>query len=232
MAVRSAFALGLHREEAMTIFKPEDIAVRKNLWRSLFVIDRFLAASLGRPAAISEEDCSGDVLFTPADGKRPTMSTAFNTRNTHAAGLDAAVRSSLVIGDVLKKVYSKRRVSTKVAQEIADRCKMWPPKLDPSLYWRQALMNPEIDAAQGIAILHVNLLYCHSVILLTRPFFLYLLSKVQQERTNTGGQSTPRFSPRMEKFSEACVQASCQSIILVQTAFEKNYLPQRNPFVL
>ncbi|KAK3070381.1 hypothetical protein LTS18_015115, partial [Coniosporium uncinatum] len=62
MAVRSAYALGLHREETMVIFSQEDRVARRNLWRSLFVMDRFLCCCLGRPPAISEEDCSGDSL--------------------------------------------------------------------------------------------------------------------------------------------------------------------------
>jgi hypothetical protein len=54
MAARSAQALGLHREETMIIFGAEEQKARKNLWRSLFVIDRLLSCSLGRPTAISE----------------------------------------------------------------------------------------------------------------------------------------------------------------------------------
>lgn len=41
MAVRSAFALGLHREEPMVIFSAEEQTLRRNLWRSLFILDRF-----------------------------------------------------------------------------------------------------------------------------------------------------------------------------------------------
>ncbi|KAJ2896619.1 hypothetical protein MKZ38_005409 [Zalerion maritima] len=242
MAVRSAFALGLHREETMVIFSADELAVRRNLWRSLFVLDRFLSASLGRPAAISEDDCSGDALKTPersggltggltgAAAAVANFATASLTPSSSTVGLDAAVRSCHVIGEILKKVYSKRKISTRVAQEIADRHKCWPTALHPSLHWKQA-MNRGISASQGIAILHVNLLYCHSIILLTRPFFLYLLTKVERERAN-GGHPAPRISSRMEKFSEACVQASYHTIVLVQIAFEGTYLPQRNPFVL
>src|SRR3954447_3708443 len=108
MAVRSAYALGLHREETMVIFTPEDQALRRNLWRSLFVMDRFLSCSLGRPAAISEEDCSGDTL-KPADPDNDSDTFGFNTAfqntanfsQTGALGLEAAVRSCAVIGTIL-----------------------------------------------------------------------------------------------------------------------------------
>ncbi|KAK1963511.1 hypothetical protein LY78DRAFT_683234 [Colletotrichum sublineola] len=64
MAVRSGFALGLHRvQENHFIFKSHEIRLRRNLWRSLFVLDRFLAASLGRPVAIDEQECSTEALL-------------------------------------------------------------------------------------------------------------------------------------------------------------------------
>ncbi|KAI9881117.1 MAG: hypothetical protein M1830_008275 [Pleopsidium flavum] len=225
MAARSAFALGLHREETLVIFTPEDQAVRRNLWRSLYVLDRFLSASLGRPAAISEDDCSGDALNPP---NLPTFPgpTSFNQTNT--LGLEASVRSCRVIGIILRKVYQKRKISTKLAQEIADQCKLWPKALSPTLHWRQAsATNP----SQGIAILHVNLFYCHSIILLTRPFFLHLLNAEIQKNKLTPAQRKPRTGCRMEKFSEACVIASTHTIVLVQNAFEGRYLQQRNAFV-
>lgn len=222
MAVRSAFALGLHREETMCIFSISEQSVRRNLWRSLFVLDRFLAASLGRPTAIRESDCSGTTLLTGEKSFSPYIG-GLNTDPTSSA-LEASVRSCHVIGVILEKVYSNRKISTKLAQEIADHCKGWPRALDPSLHHRQAsAANP----TQGIAILHVNLLYCHSIILLTRPFFLFQMNKVH------AAQVTPeKHGTRMVKFAEACVIASSHTVSLVQSALEGQYLPHRNPFVL
>lgn len=232
MAVRTAFGLGLHRSETMAVFTDEEKSTRRNLWRSLYVVDRFLSASLGRPTAISEDDCSEDAFksddLTPS--QNAPLYTHANMQNTNITGLDASVRSCRVIGVILKQVYSKRRISTKLAQEVADMCRNWSKLLDPSLNWRQfgsaGLTNP----SQGVAILHVNLLHCHTVILLTRPFFLYLLHKVHQERV-VPGRRHHKVGSKMEKFSEACVVSSCQSIVLVQNAWDAGHLPHRNPFV-
>jgi hypothetical protein len=225
MAVRSAFALGLHREETMVIFSPEEQTVRRNLWRTLFVLDRFLSASLGRPTAISEEFCSGKALAVPDYVPNPAES---DITQLGCQALEASVKSSHVIGNILRKVYSKRKVSAKLAHEIADSCKNWTKTLNPNLHFQQA-----IGAApnQGVAILHANLFYCHSLILLTRPFFLNLVNKVQQEILS-GGPRKHRGATRTERLSEACVIASCHSIVLVQNAFEGRYLPHRNPFVM
>ncbi|KAF2455787.1 fungal-specific transcription factor domain-containing protein [Lineolata rhizophorae] len=200
MAVRSAYALGLHREETLVVFSRSQQVERRNLWRTLFVIDRFLSCSLGRPTAITEDECSGDTLrpSEPSGEDQNGASNAFSFRQPSspaelgALALEAAVRSCSVIGTILKRVYHQRKISTRLAQEIADVCKQWPRALPPSLHWRQAA---DAHPAQGVAILHANLFYCHSIVLLTRPFFLYLLNAEVQNlgpvdrNTASGGDS-------------------------------------------
>ncbi|KAI1433592.1 fungal-specific transcription factor domain-containing protein [Xylaria sp. CBS 124048] len=226
MAVRSAFALGLHREESMEVFPHEECSVRKRLWRTLFILDRFLSACLGRPTAISEEDCS-DIEFkttpcsSPMDG-RP--------ESTHLAALEAAVKSCQVIGMTLKRVYSKRKISTIVGQEIAASLETWNKELPASLHWRR-LISRNIDSTEGMAILHINLLHCHSVMLLTRPFFLCLLNKSAVGLV--GSNSKPsRLSHKMENFAQTCVEASQHTLVLTQAVLDEKYLPQCDPFII
>lgn len=226
MAVRSAFALGLHREETMVLYPLEEREVRRNLWRSLFVFDRFLSASMGRPMAISEDDCSEDILKGPEVSTTPVDNVYADIGVT---GLLTSVKSAQIIGDILRRIYQKRKISTRLAQEIADACKILPTTLAPVLHWRQAASS---SPAQGIAILHVNLLYCHAIILLTRPFFLFVLH-AEVNKIGKGAETRPRRTARrMEKFVEACVGASTHSITLIQDAYAGGYLPQRNPFVM
>lgn len=213
----------------MIVFSEEDKAVRSNLWRSLFVLDRYLAASLGRPTAISEEDCSGNVLNTDIPQSLGILNHV-QSKPHGTLGLEAAVRSARIIGTIMKKVYAKRKVSAKLAQQIADECRNWTQRLDASLHWRRGISRSSHDIGRGVTILHVNLLYCHSLILLTRPFFLNLLHKVQKDKMLNDGKRSKRFGVKMEKFSEACVTASCHSVQLVQNAWDHGCLSRRNPF--
>jgi len=228
MAVRSAFALGLHRCEAMCIFSLPQRLERRNLWRSLFIMDRFLASCLGRPTAIRESDCSGDIFTTPGTEETDTFFPVVNEEMASSLGLEASARSCHVIGVVLEKVYSQRKVSAKLAHEIADDCKGWHKELHPSLDFRK-VASPNSD--QGIAILHVNLFYYHSIILLTRPFFMYLMTRKHQGNGN-GDCDSQSSARRMEKLGEYCVVVSCQSIAIVQSALASGFLPRRNPFVM
>ena len=222
--MRTAYTLGLHREETMAIFPVEQRSARRNLWRSLFVLDRFLSASLGRPMAIADEECSEEVL-NPSSGLY--SAPELDSHQYCKAGLEAAVRSCHVVGIILKKVYLQRKISTKIAQELADQCKSWPENLSPSLHWRQASRQ---NRRQAIAILHSNQVYCHSIILLTRPFFLHLLSAEIQQTCFGAGQWPQRSRGRMERFSDACLTASTHTIALIQNAYQGQYLPRLNPF--
>ena len=224
MAVRTAYTLGLHREETLVIFPAEQQSARRNVWRSLFVLDRFLSASLGRPMAIADEECSEEVL-NPSSGLY--SAPQLDSHQYCSAGLEAALRSAHVVGIILKKVYLQRKISTRLAQELADQCKNWPENLSPSLHWRQASRE---NRRQAIAILHSNQVYCHSIILLTRPFFLYLLS-AEVQKTYLGADQCPqRARKQMEKFSDACLIASTHTLALVQNAYEGQYLSRLNPF--
>ncbi|KAL7809934.1 fungal-specific transcription factor domain-containing protein [Trichoderma gracile] len=227
MAVRSAYSLGLHRiRDTMVKFNNE--IERRNLWRSLFVLDRFLATALGRPAAISEEDCSSDSLDSPADLLLDTAQQGEDMIRT--VSLDSSVRICRSIGVMLKRVYSERKISTKLAQEIVDDCQLWAFNGHPSLA-ASDLLNGKAPAEMGIPILHVHLFHYHSILLLSRPFFIDLLVKT---RPTISGDVEPlhRTFSRSEKFSQACVAASTHSVTLVQAAFEAKILPRRNPFIL
>ncbi len=188
----------------------------------MFIVDRFLAASLGRPTAISEDDCSEEAL------RLPLAREAADSARDKCLG--AAVRTCKLIGVILKKVYAQRTVKCNIALDIVEQCGPWPRDLDQTLHWRQ--LSGSITPDQGIAILHVNLLYCHSVILLTRPFFIILVQKHCSAPGHTGRNLSPAVHKLANVLSEVCIAASYHTISMVQTAYEKQYLPRRNPFVM
>ncbi|EMT64056.1 Putative transcriptional regulatory protein C1F7.11c [Fusarium odoratissimum] len=89
-AVRVAYALGIHRghESEINQFPAnEELRVlRRNVWRSLFVLDRFLAASLGRPFAISDNEYSESSLRPP---NRPSSPNKVSKRDMLDPPIDA-----------------------------------------------------------------------------------------------------------------------------------------------
>lgn len=229
MAVRSAFALGLHRRESLPAMPVSEREIRRNLWKTLVILDRFLSASLGRPTAINEDDCS-ESLLEPSEAPVESGGDGTDDMMAHVEGLNAVVRSSQAIGIILKRVYSKRKVTTALAQEIAQKTRNWSAKLHPDLNWRRA--HKPLTTGHGIALLHANLFQSHTTLLLTRPFFLFMVHKTQAARMKGDPSSGRNVRSKLEKFSRACVEASNNSIHVVHRAFLDDYLSQRNPFVL
>ncbi|KAK0630541.1 fungal-specific transcription factor domain-containing protein [Bombardia bombarda] len=232
MAVRSGYALGLHREETMNefIFNTDEMRVRRNLWKTLFILDRFLAASLGRPTAISEDDCSCKIILDNGDMSSLSTLDDMGFDAVHAKSLDACVRTCHIIGVTLR-VFSQRKISTTVVQEIANLSKDWRHISSTSLHIQQE-QQARVGPAQGIAALHVNLLSLHSLILLTRQLFIMHNWRIEEQRMRPTKKAYPFRESPMAKYSEACVVASYHTVRLVQSAREANYLPQRNPFIV
>ncbi|KAL1897713.1 hypothetical protein Sste5346_004021 [Sporothrix stenoceras] len=230
IAVRSAIALGLHREETMVNFTPSEVLLRRNIWKSLYVLDRFIAASLGRPPAISDNDCTDVALkdgmmipqiapigslelpsavgqgnantggLAPAPPSSSSSSIHASTtgrcsKKINNFGFDASVRGCRIIGIILKKMYARRRVSSRATTDIIRQCSGWVKEMNEGLRWQRtveatAALNAgkitHIPHAQSIAILHTNLFYCHAVILLTRPFFLFLIQADRRSHASPG----------------------------------------------
>jgi len=229
MGVRSAFALGLHRRESLPAIPEPQREIRRNLWKTLVILDRFLSASLGRPTAINEHDCS-ESLLDPSKAPIEPEGDDATDKVAHVEGLNAVVRSSQAIGIILERVYSKRKVTTALAHEIAEKTRNWSAQLHPDLNWRRA--HKPLTAGHGTALLHANLFQSHTTVLLTRPFFLFMIHKTQDARRRGEASSGRNGRSKLEKFSRACVEASNNSIHVAYRAFLDEYLSQRNPFVL
>lgn len=228
MAVRNASLLGLHRVSAAEeIFSDDNLILGRKLWKSLFVLDNFLATSLGRPTTIFETDFAEDSLVIPS--KLPSIDIVSENRHTDELALDATVQSCQIMANILGDVYTGRKISTAVAQDYASDCETWSKNvhftLDPA-----ELLKEGVTHSQGTAILHVQLFGHHSRILLTRPFFLSLW--VQTLQSPIGKDPFPQSHSRKEELSRACVVASIETISLLQTAFKAKQLPRRNPFAL
>lgn len=58
VAVRAAYALGIHRHEANSAFIRDEGISRERAWKTLRVCDLYLSASMGRPPATSESFCN------------------------------------------------------------------------------------------------------------------------------------------------------------------------------
>ncbi|KAB5540453.1 putative fungal-specific transcription factor [Coniochaeta sp. 2T2.1] len=232
MAVRSAYALGLHRKETDLGFAPSEQRMRRNIWKSLYVMDCFLSAMLGRPNSINSRDAPQSSFATDQHG-------AEGEESIEADALTASTRASQLIGDVLSSVYAERKISVKLAHRLSSRFHSWNESLPPILRW-QNISLPNEDPRTTLAQLRVNLSYFHGVILLARPFLLQrVVSLVHPSKGDGGLSNQSKIHSRDETssasagpFPPACVRSAVYSVDAVQNALLKRALPRRDPFVI
>ncbi|CAG9937618.1 unnamed protein product, partial [Clonostachys rosea f. rosea IK726] len=228
-AVSFAVALGLHRiDDYIGIFQNQEIALahRRNLWRSLFVLDKLISEFLGRPSAISEEDCSPSALIPPKvqDGHDANETAQLESSN-------ATVKSCQGMGKILREIYGQsRRVPIQVGKELFDEClhrvKALSPRLLASRLFKELLLPDE-----GIAVLYINLVEQHCQLLLTRPYFLFLLFQTRKQASKTP-ETTVRTNSDLSMLSESCLAVAKRTLHLMHAAYMSLWLPRRNTFIL
>lgn len=204
------------------MFDAQRLTLRRNVWRSLFVLDCLISASMGRPAAISN-NISKESFESPQRGSSGSSGTT-----THTEAFDAVVGSCLSIDQILLKLYAERGVSTEVGHEFLaesmSRARTCQPKLDSGRLLRQQLPPDE-----AVAVLHADLVETYSVILLTRPFFLSYVISIKNEGKRTA-QEDSTDATRLEGLSESCVAASTRIIALLHTTYLLNHHTPHNSF--
>ena len=194
-------------------------------------MDCFLSASLGRPNAISP------ACVTELCPKTSPESSSEEGCND----LVATVNAAKLIGDILNRIYQERKASRSMAYALSFHFSAWMKDLPKRLQWRHISLEPE-NADLTLKRLHINLIYFHGVILLTRPFLLYQISSHLNEKNNPSAPATRIRDNGGRKggakpedafcFHGACVRSAVHSITAVHAVFMAEALPQIDPFVV
>ena len=209
IAVRAAYAVGLHRHEVSRAFPIHECMVRERLWKALRTLDLFLSASLGRPPSTAE------------------------TRNTECDEEYSASNDLCAIFEkILIDVYSRRMISTEVLTRIGAHHRRWASRffrgsnsdrLPPDHLPGTALLD--------IGLLHIKEAYYWSIMLLTRPFFTESVI-LHAKSANASKNVEPCTSFNSNKIPiHACVDSAVRTIDLLQVLLRRKDLPKRLPFI-
>jgi len=205
-------------------------------------MDRFLASCLGRPTAIQDEEISEELF--PSE-KRVISMTSGSIQSFEFEALFSSVQASQILGTILHHIYRSRKVSLRIARNIAVQIHEWTQSLPEILQWRPTLM-PHDDPGKAMGQLHVWMTYFSAIILLTRPFLLLHVKKIIAQQRQQSESSSHRLqpssaspgeirvadNPEVKKYSAACVRSAMHLIRAVQTIRVKGCLPRRNPFIM
>jgi hypothetical protein len=219
IAVRAAYALGLHRSDISSLFEPRERLARERVWKSLRVLDLYMSGSLGRPPATSEVD-GGSVSWNRST--RDYEDIQMNGRNT-----SATLRICFIFERILNEVYCRREVSVQLVESISRQYRDWTMQLPAglqadSLDSKGGSATPTMRQTIGIA--HLKGSYYWSIILLTRPFLIFKVSSKIKGRAED--EESAGYSVTMT-LSEACIDAALRSIEIATDVVHTPGVPKR-----
>jgi hypothetical protein len=218
IAVRAAYALGIHRGDIGSLFSPVEYTMRERLWKGLRVLDIFLSSSLGRPLSTSE------------------------TRDSSAQENYSATNDlSSIFEAILTEVYAKRMVSTEVLERISEKHRRWASRFAEGLATDNIETGDHLQSdgvtsrLPNIGLLHLKESYYYSIMLLSRPFLIESVSRQisrAQVHANLDHEAAPSSSPSDHLLAHACVDSAIRTIELLTPLLASESVPKRLPLVI
>lgn len=199
MAIKNAQALGLHRRFINESFK--DVAYvkhRRRLWQSLYICDRISSILLGRPLSIGDYDWDDFGACAP---RGPLKS---NDDFRALCQMEAA-KIAKINGKIVENFYGEGKINTIRAKKLAIELRKWSMDLrneiqiDRLFTWDETLSE---DLFYPLLLTHLSQLY--GIVLLSRPFFMYLSFQTLQ--------ATEKAEFLLTNFRNACIKAAILTI--------------------
>ncbi|KAL5397404.1 hypothetical protein PMIN06_003654 [Paraphaeosphaeria minitans] len=219
LAARTAYAIGIHRTEVNASFGESIRTMRDRIWKSLRVIDMLISTNLGRPPCTSDVDCTVKYHIVQMNN-----GVAFKV-------LDASVQIFMIIERVVVEVYSRKRISPRIADFVSRQLKTWASNwLQPLT---EAIDRPSVrDTADIILVGACSTLcsYYYGIMLLTRPFLIYEIYTfmgASMKGTHTQGDHASK-----RKYADAALDAATSFVETLQTVIRTGTLPHRMPLIV
>ncbi|KAL2869986.1 putative C6 transcription factor [Aspergillus lucknowensis] len=222
VALRAAYAVGIHRKDANSLFTARERKARERVWKSLRMMDLFLSASLGRPPATSDFDY----------GLREEEATLREPRLPLDRLSATVVSLCRIFERILTEVYMKQVVSIHIAENISSQHRTWVKNL-PSFLQLQTERLDSKTLEESLAAAHIFGSYYWSIILLTRPFLVFRVSQyVGSKKAPTGIPGARSGTSRLSLFADACVYSALRGLDIIDGLSKYETLPRRLPFLI
>ena len=222
IAVRAAYALGLHRGDISALFEARERRTRERVWKSLRVLDVCLSASLGRPPATSEVD-GGHASWT-------RLSRDYEDIHLEGLNLSATLRLCFIFERILNDVYCRREVSAHLVESISQQYREWTMEFPGSLKFdglEQGDRSTYSMMHHRIGVVHLKAAYYWSIVLLTRPFLVFKVSyHLKQKRKERIPEDHDLHSPT-QTFADACVDSAVRSLDAIYELLQLPNLPKK-----
>jgi hypothetical protein len=141
--------------------------------------------------------------------------------------LDASVQIFMIIERVVVEVYSRKRISLRIADYVSRQLKMWASK------WLQKLSNLTIRGNPREAVVGACSTLCsyyYGIMLLTRPFLIYELYEYMGASMKSGGTRDDHQEKR--KYADAAIDAASSLLDTLLVVIKGDQLPRRMPLIV
>lgn len=229
LAARTAYAIGLHRTEVNATYGAAVRDTRDRIWKSLRIVDMLISNLLGRPPSTSDVDCTV---------KYVTHGVAEVSFGHSLHIIDASVQIFMIIERVVVEVYSRKRISLRIASYVSHQLKGW------ASIWLRFLSDRTAASASSTGVGDQDRFsrevvvgacstlcsYYYGIMLLTRPFLIYELYEYMGAPLKAPGTHNEHQEKR--KYADAALDAATSFVETLQAVLKSNHMPQRMPLVV
>lgn len=191
--------------------------MRDRIWKSLRVVDMLISNLLGRPPSTSDVDCT--VKYNTSEFSLPYQL------------LDSSVQIFMIIERVVVEVYSRKRISLRIATYVSHQLKAWASR------WLRPFSDVTSRCGSGVAgrdsivgACQMLCSYFYGIMLLTRPFLIYELYEVLGAPVKAPG--TRAENDEKKKFADAALDAAASFVETLETVIATGSMPLRMPLIV
>lgn len=206
-SIQIAYSLGLHHDKISISHNPVMRQQNRRIWWTLFMLDQEIAFRCGSPCLINERVLNVETPLPSEVVMNPGV-------NTPLDWLSVSASLCRLKRNIIHTIYPERTSTSKPISFSKVSCfisslQQWQVTIPSHLSWGVPVAATQ---RRSISILHLN--YWGTMILLTRPFLLYLVLR-------SGNLSQPK-RKWFERLAEMCTDAARNSITIFKAmAVEK-----------
>ena len=174
---------------------------------------------LGRPPSTSDVDCTVKYSVTEL------------IHEGSVNILDSSVQIFMIIERVVVEVYSRKRISIRIADYVSRQLKLWASN------WLRTLTDvtvraDDIDVSQDTVVGACSTLcsYYYGIMLLTRPFLIYEIYEHLGAALRGGGTQNDYRDKR--KYADAALDAAASFVETLQAVIDTKAMPRRMPLIV
>ncbi|GAV50588.1 hypothetical protein ZYGR_0Z00110 [Zygosaccharomyces rouxii] len=201
-AIRMTFTLGLHK-------KTLTFTENRVFWLC-FVYDRLVSVRFGLPLMINEMDIDVPLL---TESERPNQQGLFEAHH-----FNSQVRLAKITTQIVRKIYTRNSFS------FVQNCYMVLKELK---HWLDTLPNSlkvdygNFSAKQSRSTINLHINYNYTIIITTRPVFLYVFNKLIESGRKAEEIFPEKLLNTITILLESSVQAAqIQSLILTRLYYD------------